>query len=107
MQRQVAFLGMLGLALFSYFGTRVSQVVARPPDRVINLERIGSTPFIGSTGTEIAVFDPESKRLFSTNVLTSSIDIFDLSNPAAPVLVTSVALGGTPNSVAARDGIFA
>jgi hypothetical protein len=73
----------------------------------INLERIGSTPFEGSAAAEIAAYDPISMRLFSTNVAASSIDIFDLSNPRSPVLISTIALGGIPNSVAVRDGLFA
>jgi hypothetical protein len=106
-QKVVLLAGIALTVLFVSWTLRTSRLAALPADRQITLERIGSTPFLGSTGTEIAAFDPSSKRLFSTNVLTGSIDIFDLSDPAWPVKVTSVALGGTPNSVAVHDGVIA
>ena len=62
----------------------------------------------GLGGSEIAAFDPESDRLFVTNGATNQIDIFDITDPSAPVDVASVdlaSLGATGiQSVAARGG---
>src|SRR5262249_40437066 len=57
--------------------------------------------------TEIAAFDPATKRLFSVNLNQRQLDVLDLSSPATPVLAQSVPLGGKPNSVAVHDGIVA
>jgi len=84
-----------------------SIALGAPSSHEITIQRIGSTPFIGSAGTEIAAFDPETKRLFSTNVTALRIDIFDIANPAQPAFITSVPLTGTPNSITVRDGIVA
>lgn len=62
---------------------------------------------------EITAFDPLSKRLFVVNGAQGFVDILDLSNPAAPVLLgtlTSTDLGtglGGANSIAIHDGIVA
>lgn len=75
----------------------------------ISIEFVGranSTSGLG--GSEISAYDPTTKRLFVTNGATNKIDIFDIANPAAPVLVKSVdlsSLGVTGvQSVASRGG---
>jgi hypothetical protein len=64
-----------------------------------------------SGATEIAAFDPASKRLFSVNGVVNALEIIDLSDPRTPRLLSSVAVcacaPGRPTSVAARDGIVA
>lgn len=60
--------------------------------------------------TEIAAFDAGSKQLFVTNGADKTIDILDLSNPAAPVKVKSIDLssvGKSANSVAVYKGLVA
>ena len=54
-----------------------------------------------ASAAEIVKFDPQSKRMFIVNGKDDAIDIYDASNPAAPVFVTSVDLSaiGNPNSV--------
>jgi hypothetical protein len=53
------------------------------------------------SAAEIVKFDAATRRLFVVNSKNDAIDIFDASNPASPVLVTSVDLSayGNPNSV--------
>ena len=82
-------------------------VVGFSSARQITIQRIGSTPFIGSAGAEITAYDPVTKRIFSTNVAQFRIDIFDISNPAQPLLVGVIPLAGVPNSIAVRDGVVA
>lgn len=84
---------------------------ADPP---INLVPIGKyiTGVAGLGATEIAAFDPHTGRLFSVNGAANTLDVIDIRNPAAPLLVRVVAMascapGGLPTSVAARDGIVA
>jgi 2',3'-cyclic-nucleotide 2'-phosphodiesterase/3'-nucleotidase/5'-nucleotidase len=83
-------------------------------DPQIALRPIGkyATGVANLGATEIAAFDPESRRLFSINGATNVVDVIDLSNPAMPVLVMSVAVSscapaGLPTSVAIRDGVVA
>ncbi len=53
-----------------------------------------------TAGAEISAFDPATRRLFVTNGATEMIDIVDVSNPAAPRYISSVAVGGEPTHVA-------
>lgn len=81
-----------------------------------------STSVLGSFGTgstantgrsEIAAFDPVTKRAFFTNSTDNQLGVLDVSNPAAPVAVAGVhpislaAHGAGPNSVAVSGGIVA
>jgi 2',3'-cyclic-nucleotide 2'-phosphodiesterase / 3'-nucleotidase / 5'-nucleotidase len=74
----------------------------------LTLSLLGRTAALGEGGAEIAAFDPRSDRAFATNAAADRLDVYDFSNPAAPVLLESVALPGGPNSVAVRrDGLVA
>lgn len=69
-----------------------------------------STGTYDAGGAEIAAYDPASKRLFSVNGSTGSVDIINVANPGNPTLVTSLnlsAYGAAANSVAAKNGIIA
>jgi hypothetical protein len=83
-------------------------------DRQIDLLPIGKymtgIPNIGAT--EIAAFDPDTRRLFSVNGASNTIDVIDLSDPAVPLFVSAIAVSscapaGLPTSVAVRDGVVA
>ncbi len=78
----------------------------------IHLRLLGtySTNTFNASGSEISAYDPKTKRVFSTNGKNNALDIIDISDPATPVLVTSVSLtryGGNPNHVAVQNGIVA
>ncbi len=80
----------------------------------LTLEKIGDfTHTGGASSAEIAAFDPTSRRLFVVNGALGSVDVLDLSNPAVPVSVGSIAAAdidtglGAINSVAVRNGIVA
>lgn len=63
-----------------------------------------------SAGTEIVAFDPGTTRVFSTNGAGTKIDITDVTDPAAPVLVSSINLlpyGTDVRSVAVKNGVVA
>ena len=69
-----------------------------------------STGTYDAGGSEIAAYDPASKRLFSVNGSSGSVDIINLANPASPTLISSFSLSGygaAANSVAAKNGIIA
>jgi hypothetical protein len=49
----------------------------------------------GATGTnsaEIVAFDPSTDRLYVANSIGQKMDIVNFSNPAAPVLITSISM---------------
>jgi DNA-binding beta-propeller fold protein YncE len=66
---------------------------------------------LGSGGSEIAAFDPDSDRLFVVNgAVNNTLDIVNLANPAAPALVNRISLnvyGAQGNSVSVKNGIVA
>ena len=43
-----------------------------------------------ATASEIATYDSSSKKLFVTNAVTDSIDIIDITNPAAPMRIGGI-----------------
>lgn len=47
-----------------------------------------ATPGLGLTGAEIPAFDPISKRAFTSG--SAGINVVDLTNPAAPTLITTI-----------------
>jgi len=76
--------------------------------------RILGTHETGLSGAaEIAGYDWKSQRLFITNSDNQSFTILDISNPAAPVEVSTVNLAplnanyGSPTSVASAHGLVA
>jgi hypothetical protein len=99
-----------GLAVFALFGFVAWTLDADTP---IEVRAVGKyvTGVAGLGATEIAAFDPASKRLFSVNGAAQTLDILDLGDPATPILLSSVAVSscapGSPTSVAVRDGVVA
>lgn len=62
----------------------------------------------GEGGAEIPTYHSASKRLFSTNGVRNSVDIYDLSDPAKPVRINRVELknyGSDVTSVAAGKDV--
>ncbi|MFI6943268.1 choice-of-anchor I family protein [Streptomyces sp. NPDC050418] len=64
-----------------------------------------------SPAAEIVAYDKKSRRAFVTGADTLTLDVVDLSDPAAPRRVTTVDLSaygdGAVTSVAAHDGLIA
>ncbi len=62
----------------------------------------------GST-TEVVVYDPLSRRLFTTSAIENRFDIINFSNPANPVTVRSVSMApyGGITSIAVKPGLVA
>jgi len=84
----------------------------------LSLEKIGNFPHKAADPTkpgaaEISAFDPLSKRLFVVNGAQGTVDVLDLTNPTAPMLLatlTSMDLGsglGGANSIAVHNGVVA
>ena len=67
----------------------------------------------GSTtvgAAEVTAYDAASRRLFVVNGANGTVDVVNLANPAAPVLIGTIdvaALGAGVNSVAVHDGLVA
>ena len=64
---------------------------------------------LGEASSEIAAYDKQSRRVFVTNAVSRTVDIVDVSNPAAPTRIERIDVSalGTPNSVAIRNGLVA
>ena len=82
------------------------------PASAYQLEHITSIRLdtLSNVVAKIAAYDPESKRVFVSNNAQNTIEILDLSDPAAPQKVLRLALspwGGNVNSVACYNGVFA
>jgi DNA-binding beta-propeller fold protein YncE len=79
-------------------------------DALIELNLIGryASGLTEESAAEIVAFDAESKRLFVVNAAEVSIDVLDLSNPAAPAKIGKIqSAGGAANSVAVFKGVVA
>ncbi|MFN4254574.1 MAG: choice-of-anchor I family protein [Saprospiraceae bacterium] len=63
----------------------------------------------GTNAAEVVEYDPATKYLYIANSIGKKIDIYDLKNPAAAVLLANVSIAsyGNINSVAAKNGIVA
>lgn len=82
------------------------------PVQDVDLTFLGRTTSSGTANeAEIAAFDPQTNRVFTTNASDNAVDVYDFSNPAAPgTPIDSIALdpfGGGVNSVAVSDGVVA
>ena len=61
----------------------------------------------GIERAEIAAYDPATRRIFSINPTLSRVEVLDISDPSDPALISTILLGGRPNSVAIHKGIVA
>lgn len=61
------------------------------------------------SAAEIPAFDPASMRLFVVNGQKSGVDVLDLGDPTAPVLLMTLDTSsfGSPNSVSVHSGVVA
>ncbi|WP_229455093.1 choice-of-anchor I family protein [Massilia sp. KIM] len=81
-----------------------------PTPRTLALEKIGSYNGGAVGAAEITAYDAASKRLFVVNGANGTVDVLDLSNPAAPARVGTISvasMGAAVNSVAVHDGLVA
>ncbi len=95
--------------LMAILGTGIATASNRPSPR---LELLGtySAGVYNQGASEIVDYDPASKRLFTVNGATSTIDVISLANPSVPSYEFSISLaafGRQANSVAIRNGIVA
>jgi hypothetical protein len=85
--------------------------LAPVPNQNIQLDYVGSfDPSGTNTSTcEIVVYDPASKRLFTTSAVAGFLDIINFANPSAPAVISSIDMNiyGGVTSVAVKNGIVA
>ena len=73
----------------------------------LTLRKIGGYDGGVEGAAEITAYDARSRRLFVVNGANSTVDVLDLSNPAAPTLIDTLTvddLGAGVNSVAVHEG---
>jgi DNA-binding beta-propeller fold protein YncE len=76
----------------------------------LSLSKIGGYDGGAAGAAEITAYDSASRRLFVVNGSNGTVDVLDLSNPAAPTRIGGIsvsALGSAVNSVAVNDGLVA
>lgn len=77
----------------------------------INLLGTYKTGVFDEGAQEIPAYDPKTKRLFVINANDGTVDVLDIKNPSKPTKLftidTEALAGGTPNSVAVKNGIVA
>jgi len=75
----------------------------------LNLLTSFSNGASGANSAEIVAHDAQSQRLFIANSSAGKMDIVNFSNPAAPVLLSSISMApyGNINSIAVHNGIVA
>lgn len=81
-----------------------------PTPTTLALEKIGSYNGGAVGAAEITAYDSGSKRLFVVNGANGTVDVLDLSAPAAPKLVGTInvsTIGKGVNSVAVHEGLVA
>ena len=74
-------------------------------EKDISLRLLGhyQTPTAGGA-IEISAYDKFSKRVFSVNSISNTVEVIDLSDPANPTNIAVIAAHGVPNSVAINNG---
>jgi hypothetical protein len=72
----------------------------------LNLEQLDT---VDTGGAEISAYDAGSRRLFTTSAAGNSVAIVDASRPDRLVKIGTIDVSafGSPNSVAAHDGLIA
>jgi len=84
---------------------------APSPSNALNLTLLTSfsNGTAGTNSAEIVAFDEDVDRLYIANSIASKLDIVNFSNPALPVLISSISTTpyGNINSVVAHDSIVA
>lgn len=77
--------------------------VAAAASADLDLVLVGRGPALGSGGAEIPALNRAGTRAYVSNVASSTLDVYDLSQLASPRLVRQIPTGGGPNSVAVSE----
>jgi hypothetical protein len=110
-----AFLSLTVLAVACGGGDDDSTAPVERTPTTLALQKIGgfNRNTDGSTtegAAEVTAYDAASKRLFVVNGANGTVDVVNLADPTAPVLIDTLdvaALGAGVNSVAVHDGLVA
>ncbi|MEY3100511.1 MAG: hypothetical protein RIS63_1413, partial [Bacteroidota bacterium] len=96
---------------YSIIFIKDNDYVAPTPSNELNLQLLSSfsNGAAGTNSAEIVAFDPSTDRLYIANSIGQKMDVVNFSNPAAPVLITSVPMAtyGGINSIVAKNGVVA
>jgi hypothetical protein len=99
-------------AVIAALGWWQSGAVAGAPPKDITLTPIGvyRSGVFDRGGSEIAAYDPMTRRVFSVNLLGSQVDVLDLSDPTNPMPLAPIDVsqwGSQANSVSVHGGVVA
>ena len=88
------------------------RIAGQPPEKAISLTPVGvyRTGLFDKGGSEIAAYDPATRRVFTVNLDGKRIDVIDISTPSAPFLTHTIDItpwGSQANSVSVHDGVLA
>ncbi|MEY4659564.1 MAG: hypothetical protein RJB36_1330, partial [Bacteroidota bacterium] len=96
---------------YSIIFIKDNDYLAPIPSNELNLQLLSSfsNGTAGTNSAEIVAFDPTTDRLYIANSIGQKMDVVNFSNPAAPVLITSVSMApyGGINSIVAKNGVVA
>lgn len=98
------------LLLTPVSGSAIAQ--EETPEPALSLEVLGTyeTGLRGQAASEIVAFDPGTQRAFIANAANATVDIVDMSDPAAATLIDTIDItpyGASANSVAVSAGVLA
>jgi len=106
--------GLIGAVAATLAGITAGsgQLLGAPPPKEITLAPIGvyRTGYLDQGGSEIAAYDPATKRLFTVNLKDQRVDVIDIADPTKPYLTLTLPIttwGSQANSVAVHDGVIA
>lgn len=72
----------------------------------LTLEKIGGYAHAGGlSSAEITAYDPLTQRLFVVNGALASVDVLNLSNPAAPTLIGTISAASIGPGLASINGV--
>lgn len=97
---------MSGLALVGAFALPASAgivdepVVHSAPDAAVALTPFGTyeTGIVDEAAAEIVTYDAGSQRLFVVNAAQATVEVLDISDPAAPAKLFDLPTAGTPSA---------
>lgn len=92
----------LRLMILSMVALVASASAAAAAPAPLDLDLLGRTAAGGEATAEISAFDSKTEHVFATDAENNELDVFDFSDPSAPVALSSIDLspyGDGPNSV--------
>ncbi|CAZ95044.1 choice-of-anchor I family protein [Zobellia galactanivorans] len=104
------------IALGSFSCEKLEDFVGHPHEgpAVVNTSELTYTKiggFVNGSGeegfAEISAYDAVTGNLFVVNPVQGEVSVWDISEPSVPSKQASIALTGTPNSVAVHHGLLA